>query len=80
MATLKRKKKRKKIKYRKFQFKISDIQKKKLDDYCRYHRISLNKLFRKSLREYMENHYDLPDKAIIHKNQMSIFDLEGVAE
>jgi len=79
MTALKRKKKRKIVKYRKLQFMVSKIHKDKLKEYCAYHGITLNKLFRRSLREYMDRHYDVPVKQVVHKNQMSIFDLEGVA-
>ncbi len=79
MATLKRKKKRKAVKFRKLQFKVSKVHKTQLDDYCEYHEITLNKLFRRSLREYMDHHYDVPAKTVVHKNQMSIFDMEGVS-
>ena len=78
MVQRKRKKKRPKIKYRKLQFKISDKQKKMLELYCRAHKLTLNKLTRKAIKEYLDRHYDIPTDNIVSENQMSIFDLDGV--
>lgn len=73
-----KKKKRPKIKYRKLQLKISDKQKRMLELYCRAHKLTVNKLTRKAIREYLERHYDIPEDNLVSENQMSIFDLEGV--
>ncbi|HNW98813.1 MAG TPA: hypothetical protein PKK00_10430 [Bacteroidales bacterium] len=78
MVQRKRKKKRPKIKYRKLQFKISDKQKKMLELYCNAHKLTLNKLTRKAIKEYLDRHYDIPTDNIVSENQMSIFDLDGV--
>lgn len=75
-----RKKKHPKIKYRKLQLKISDKQKKMLELYCNAHKLTINKLTRKAIREYLENHYDIPQENLVGENQMSIFDLDGVDE
>lgn len=78
MNQRKRNKKRPKIKYRKLQLKISDKQKRMLEIYCRAHKLTVNKLTRKAIKEYLERHYDIPQESIVGENQMSIFDLEGV--
>lgn len=78
MNQRKRKKKRTKIKYRKLQLKISDKQKKMLELYCHTHKLTVNKLTRKAIKEYLERHYDIPEENVVSENQMSIFDLDGV--
>ncbi|MFH0866222.1 MAG: hypothetical protein V1904_08500 [Bacteroidota bacterium] len=78
MIKRKRKKKHAKIKYRKLQLKISDKQKKMLEQYCHAHKLTVNKLTRKAIKEYLERHYDIPEENVVSENQMSIFDLEGV--
>lgn len=80
MLSRKRKKKHPKIKYRKLQLKISDKQKKMLELYCDAHSITINKLTRKAIKEYLEKHYDIPQENLVGENQMSIFDLDGVEE
>ncbi len=61
------------IKYRKISFKISDKEKKKIDNYCRIYKTTPNKIFKKSIREYIEKNGKEP---IIFEdeNQLTLFE------
>jgi hypothetical protein len=79
MATITKKKspshKRKKIRYRKVEFKITDQQKKLITRYCRKNRTSPVRLIKKALLEYLERHVaDLPEEETVSKNQLKLFD------
>jgi hypothetical protein len=71
-----RQKKRKKIRYRKVEFKVSDQQKKRIDRYCRYKKLTPVKMIKKAVEEYLQRHAaDLPEQVVVSKNQLKLFDL-----
>ncbi|MFA4852543.1 MAG: hypothetical protein WC868_02130 [Bacteroidales bacterium] len=73
MTTLR---KPKKIKTKKVLFRLSLRQKKIIDKYCIAHNLTKNKLIKYALKEYMFNHYDLPDDECISENQLKLFHFE----
>lgn len=80
-ATKSRVHKRKKIRYKKVEFKISAIQKKRIDRYCRLKKTTAVKVIKKAVKEYLERHAaDLPEEVVVSKNQLKLFDLGGEHE
>jgi|WetSurMetagenome_2_1015567.scaffolds.fasta_scaffold615491_1 hypothetical protein len=78
-TAVKRKLKRKKLRYRKVVFKFTEGQKKRIDRYCLFHNTTLKRLIKKSIQEYIEQHGgDVPDDEPVSKNQLKLFDLEQV--
>ncbi len=77
MAVSKKKKtKRKKIKYFKFEVSLSRPEKEKLDYFCKVKKTTANKLIKLALRDYMKRHGgDLKRTEPIAKNQINIFDV-----
>jgi hypothetical protein len=76
MAALKKKKKRK-IKYKKFEFKLSEKQKKIIDKFCRARKVSPNKMIKAAIRDYIIKFADsLPEEDYISENQLQLFDVE----
>jgi hypothetical protein len=67
--------KKKKIITKKIVFRLSLRQKRLLDRYCKAHNLSVNKLLKTAIKDYMLLHFDLPDEEIISKNQLNIFDI-----
>ena len=72
----KKKRKTRKFKTKKVIFRLSLRQKKIIDRYCIAHNLTNNKLIKRALKEYMLNHYDLPDEEYISENQLKLFDFE----
>jgi hypothetical protein len=73
----KKRKKSKKVRYFKAEFKIPESTRVRLKGFCAKYHTTPNKVFRKSLREFLERNYLYHDHADsrIAANQMSIFDL-----
>ncbi len=77
MAVTKKKKNlRKKIKYFKFEVKLSKPEKEKIAFFCAVKKTTANKLIKNALREYLKRHGgELKRPEVIEKNQMNIFDI-----
>lgn len=75
MAIKKKKIKRKKIKYYKYDLKISKPEKEKIDRYCCVHKTTPNKLFKKALRDFLKRFGNNAPIETVTKNQMNIFDI-----
>ncbi|NVN94919.1 MAG: hypothetical protein HXX18_06510 [Bacteroidetes bacterium] len=78
MAVVKIKKtKRKKIKYFKFELKLSKSENEKIKLFCQVKKTTTNKLIKNALRDYMKRFGNLKLPEPIGKNQMNIFDVIG---
>jgi hypothetical protein len=72
-----KKKKVKKIRYKKINFKLSEKQKAIIDRYCKVHKTTANKLFKKAIKEYLLRNANLEeDSYYISENQLQLFDFE----
>lgn len=71
---MKKKNKRKKVKYKIVKIKVSARQKKSLDNFCKSRKTTTNKLIKKSIRHFLENYADTipPDKSV-SVNQLKLF-------
>lgn len=70
--------KKKKIKYRSILFKVTDKQKKTIDDYCKKNGLGTVQLFKLALRDYIERNATLKqaaDSYSLSENQLTIFDV-----
>lgn len=67
---------RKKVRYKNLEFKLSLHEYALITRYCRKHKLTPNKLIKKSLRIYMERFGPLLDHvpAPVSDNQLTIFD------
>ncbi|MCK9616281.1 MAG: hypothetical protein M0R21_00420 [Lentimicrobiaceae bacterium] len=70
------KKKSKKVKFKKIIFKLSEKQKKVIDKYCKLHKTTPNKFYKKALMQYLLNYASLSpdDEYYISENQLKLFD------
>ena len=77
MAEQRSNRRRKKIRYKNLSFKLSADEYAQLIRYCRKHKLTPNKLIKKSLRIYVKQIGPLTDPVItpVSKNQLTIFDL-----
>ena len=74
-------KKKKKIKYKKFAFKLSEKQKSIIDRFCRAKKVSHNKMIKSAIKDYIRKFADsLPEEDFISENQLSLFDVEEEIE
>ncbi len=75
MSHIKRKKKRKKIRYSKLSIKLSSKQKKSLLNYCKARKTTPTKLIKKSIKRYI-NGFDrsVPDEYFVTENQLELFE------
>ena len=74
----KKKPKRKKIKYFKFELRLSKPEKEKIELFCMVKKTTANKLIKNALRDYMKRFGgDLKIAQPISKNQINIFDIIG---
>jgi len=74
---MKKKNKRKKIKYKIVKIKVSSRQKKSLDNFCKSHKTTANKLIKKSIRHFLDNFADtLPPDNNVSVNQLKLFKLD----
>ena len=73
------KKKRRKIKFKAVNFKLSSLQKAKVDAFCRENGTTPITMYKKAILIYLEHEGYGNYKPLMHpeshKNQMSIFDL-----
>ena len=70
--------KNKKIKYRSIIFKVSDKQKRVIDDYCKKNSLGTVQLFKLAVREYIEKNAIQEHEVAyspISENQLTIFDV-----
>jgi len=70
--------KKKKIRYRKISFKVTERQKSIIDDYCHLHDLGTIKLLKLALKEYLERNIPSQysnDEIVISENQLTIFDI-----
>ncbi|MFZ4400347.1 MAG: hypothetical protein ACOYO1_09955 [Bacteroidales bacterium] len=75
-VTKKKKTKRKKIKYFKFELRLSKPEKEKIELFCAIKKTTPNKLIKNALRDYIKRHAcDLKRQEPISKNQINIFDV-----
>ncbi len=77
MALIKRKKKRKKVRYRRIVIKLSQRQQRSLINYCKARHTTPNKLIKKVIRPFL-NGYDkeIPQDVLPTPNQLDLFDDE----
>ena len=76
-----RKKKKRKIKYKKFEFKLSEKQKKIIDKFCHAKKVSPNKMMKTAIRDYITRFAgSLPEEDYISENQLKLFDVEEEQE
>jgi hypothetical protein len=77
MAVAKKKKaKRKKIKYFKFELKLSKPEKEKILYFCEVKKITPNKMIKNALRDYMKRHgSNLKRQEPVSEKQINIFDV-----
>ena len=74
-------KKKKKIKYKKFAFKLSEKQKVIIDKFCKAKKISPNKMIKSAIRDCISKFADsLPEEDFISENQLSLFEVEDDSE
>lgn len=70
------KKKPRKIKYYKKNLKIPETQNKLLRQFCKIHKTTENKVFRKALREFLQRNVHLIEHTHqeVSPNQLTLFD------
>jgi hypothetical protein len=69
-------KKKFKVTYSKVEFKIPTVQKRRLKKFCKASNTTINKVYRKAIREFIEKHaHSSGHTQMISENQMSIFDI-----
>ncbi len=74
-------KKKKKIKYKKFAFKLSEKQKVIIDKFCNAKKMSPNKMIKTAIRDYISKFADsLAEEDSISENQLSLFDVDEDSE
>jgi hypothetical protein len=74
---MKKKNKRKKVKYKIVKIKVSQRQKKSLDNFCKSHKTTANKLIKKSIRHFLENYtHTVPPDNNVSVNQLKLFKLD----
>ena len=65
---------KKKVRFKKYVFKLSFKQKELIDKFCKIHKTTPNKLIRKSVKEFLVRNVSANDDYYISENQLSIFD------
>ncbi|MEI6749699.1 MAG: hypothetical protein ACOYMF_01850 [Bacteroidales bacterium] len=69
-------KKKFKVTYSKVELKIPTVQKRRLKAFCKASDTTINKVYRKAIREFIERHaHPIGHTQMISENQMTIFDL-----
>lgn len=66
--------KKRKVRYKKYVFKLSFKQKELIDKFCQIHKTTPNKLIRRSVKEFLARNVTPEDEYYISENQLSIFD------
>ena len=70
-------KKKKKIKFKKFEFKLSVNQKTLIDKFCKAKKVSPNKMIKSAIKDYIRKFAEsLPEEECISENQLRLFDVE----
>lgn len=74
---MKKKNKRKKVRYKIVKIKVTARQKKSLDNFCKSRKTTTNKLIKKSIRHFLENYSNtvLPENHV-SVNQLKLFNPE----
>lgn len=68
---------RKKVRYYKVSFKLTERQKKKINRYCRLHKMTSVKMIKQAINEYLLRHAaDIPEEEHVLPNQLALFDFE----
>lgn len=65
---------KKKVRFKKYVFKLSFKQKELIDKFCKIHKTTPNKLIRKSVKEFLVRNVSANNDYYISENQLSIFD------
>jgi hypothetical protein len=74
MPVIRKKKRRKKIRYSKVVIKLSMKQKKSLLNYCRARKTTPAKLIKKSIRRYITGFdIEVPEEYSVTENQLQLF-------
>jgi hypothetical protein len=77
-AGQKRKKKRRRTRFSRLTIKLTQNQKKSLDQYCRARRTTANKLVKKLLKRFTSNYMDKESvEGFVTENQLDLFDRTG---
>lgn len=72
-----KKNKRKKIKYRKVAFKLTDAQRKALDHYCRIHNTTPVRFIKSLVNIRVDRYRDKElNESYVTPNQLSLFDMD----
>ena len=66
--------KKKKVRYKKYVFKLSFKQKELIDKFCNIHKTTPNKLIRRSVKEFLARNVSPADEYFVSENQLTIFD------
>ncbi|NLN95879.1 MAG: hypothetical protein GX128_06900 [Bacteroidales bacterium] len=76
MAQKLSKSRRKKVKYKSLSFKLSNKEYNRIARYCKKHKLTPNKLIKKSLRTYVSHIGPIIDQEElpVSENQLTIFD------
>jgi hypothetical protein len=75
---LRKKKKRKKVRYTQVTFRLSARQKRSLLNYCRARKTTPTRLIKKMIRPYISNYAeDVPEEYYITENQLDLFKDNG---
>ncbi|MCD4744891.1 MAG: hypothetical protein K8R58_01165 [Bacteroidales bacterium] len=73
----KKRKKTKKVRYRIISFKLSQKQKKSLDNYCKARKTTPTKLIKRSIKNFIEKFdKEVPQEYYITEKQLDLFDEE----
>lgn len=71
-------KKKKKVKFYRLHFKLSENRKNQLEWYCKTNNTTKNKVLRGLINDFLdENCKKDPDKYVTSKNQLQLFDVDS---
>jgi hypothetical protein len=67
--------KRKKVRYKTIKLKLSPLQKKSLDNYCKARKTTPNKLIKKMIRPFISQYSkEIPEELYLTENQLDLFE------
>ena len=67
--------KRKKVRYKTIKLKLSPLQKKSLDNYCKARKTTPTKLIKKMIRPFISQYSkEIPEELYITENQLDLFE------
>lgn len=70
----KRRKKRSKVRYKNVKFKLSSLQLKIIDRYCKKNDTTRNKLIKKAVKDYLAKYPSmLEEENFVSENQLQLF-------